>query len=134
MQGRKTQRLKNVLYCQMLASCLYKNGSQYDIRTPYYNHAPELVGLVPEQVAVPLCLTVAVPGEPAVEEIEVGEEEEAEEEISVGSKIVATPDELVGEEADEVPEEPPAALDNSANPIDPGLDRKTEYTFFYNRY
>jgi len=85
---------------------------------------PEPVGVDPERVVVPLCLTVAVPGEPALKEIE--EEEEEEEEISVDAKVEATPDELMGEETDEVPEEPPAAFDNSANPIDPGLDRKTE--------
>jgi len=91
---------------------------------------PEPVGVDPERVVVPLALTVCVPGVPALYEIEV-EEEEAEEEISVVAKVETTPDELMGEEAgeDELPEEPPAAADNSANPTDPGLDRKTEYTF-----
>ena len=30
-------------------------------------------------------------------------------------------------------EDPPAVIDNSANPTDGGEDRNTEYTFFYNK-
>lgn len=81
-----------------------------------------------EEVREPLCLTVAVPGVPAMEE-STGKEKEV---MSDVAEEIISPDELVDDddEEGEVPEDPPAASESSANPTEAGLDRKTEYTFF----
>lgn len=84
-------------------------------------------GFAPDTFAVP----DPEPGVPVMVTTVTGGRREAEEVVSVDVDKIVEAEEAAAEEEEEAPEEPPAASDNWAKPIEAGLERKTEYTFFW---